>query len=662
MIKMNIYQKLLTILLFVSFDCFANYDLVKTSNNEYLLVYEKDTIGTFLADSLPLAETADMIIEIEPGIFEWIRTVTPNKGEIILDAHLTMDFEANFKSDFSMIPSVSYDGNKWDQTIAPKGFTKSGEPWSFPYHRSSVPGATYTENEAWTVALFGKSEHLDIGFSCSLLPDSNSTVHRLTWPEEELPESYVSKRNPFYIQGYRKTLEIDKPYTMTCYLVVDKKRPREVGYQKMLDFAWKINYKPTQPWYNPLKLWDMGITYIKESSWRDDRSMFQVAMRYDGEDGFIKTGGFQLGWAGANGSASVSLIHNYLKTGNEEDLEFAVRCLDTWASRQLENGLIDVASEIQWYSSQDIANQAQGAESFFNAYILLKENGIEKPNYRNVALKICDFMVDVQKPSGQLGRSWDNDGNYVEKDGSIGSFMIRPLVMAYEITNREIYLEAARKCFDFYYREFMEQGFATAGAIDIYTIDKEGAVGIFEGAIKLYELLRLPEYLHKAKQVAYYLSTWQYHHSVVFPENTPLSKLKYETFGGTSVATVHACMDGYAVKYFYDLVKLANFTGEKIWKQRAIAIWNNSTIGISDGSLVILELPPMPVGAQSETYFQTNWGTIVQNRYKPNTINELNPFGYLSNWFVIWPTAYRLEALHQLKDWEIFNIKTTDVE
>ena len=133
--------------------------------------------------------------------------------------------------------------------------------------------------------------------------------------------------------------------------------------------------------------------------------------------------------------------------------------------------------------------------------------------------------------------------------------------------------------------------------------------------------------------------------------------MNYDTFGGTSVATAHACIDPYAVKYFLDLVKLSEFLGEPIWKQRAMAIWNNETIGISDGSLSIMGLPPLPVGAQSEVVFQTNWGTILKNRYKPGSINELEPFGFLSNWFVIWPTAYRLEVLRNIEFWRITSME-----
>lgn len=615
-----------------------------------LLISGRDTIGTFLAFESESIDASDKIREIEPGVFKWQRRFRAGDQLSTGHARLLMDFEANYRSRYMMIPSVSYNGNRWKNSFEPRGFiAEDGSPWSFAYHRASVPGATYSEAGNRCVSLFGQMGPYGNGFSCSLIPGTDATLHRLIWPEEEQPLVYISKRRP-YLKGYSDTLKWgdDMTLTTTAYLVIGEKPARGTGYQKMLDFAWRLNYHKVSPWYSPKELWELGIEFLTQRLWTEEKAMFQVGFRYDGKDSYLNVGGFQIGWAGANGSVSISLIYDYLKHGRKESLEMALRCLDAWMLKQLDTGLLDVASEVDWIKFQDVANQAQGAESYMEAYILLKENGIHKPAYKQTALDVCDFMLSVQESSGRYGKAWDNYSKPVEQDGSIGSFMVRPMVMAFELTGERKYLESAVRGMEFYYDEFMDQGYATAGAIDIYTIDKEGAVGILEGSIRLFEHTGNRDYLHKARQAAYYLSTWQYHHSVLFRNGSPLEDLGFDTFGGTSVATAHAVMDPYAVKYIPELLKLSDYYQEPIWTQRALAIWNNSTVGISDGTLSVMELPPIPKGAQSETYFQTNWGTILPNRYVPGTFNYEDPQGLMSNWFVIWPTAYRLEVIRKI--------------
>jgi hypothetical protein len=75
----------------------------------------------------------------------------------------------------------------------------------------------------------------------------------------------------------------------------------------------------------------------------------------------------------------------------------------------------------------------------------------------------------------------------------------------------------------------------------------------------------------------------------------------YDTFGGTSVATVHMCADPYGVWAVPYLLRLARHTGGEVWAQRAIALWNNGTQGISTGTLGLQSLPPRPCGSQDET-------------------------------------------------------------
>ena len=48
---------------------------------------------------------------------------------------------------------------------------------------------------------------------------------------------------------------------------------------------------------------------------------------------------------------------------------------------------------------------------------------------------------------------------------SVGAFFILPLLDAYEITGKKVYLDTALKAFRFYYEEFSQSGVTTAAAL-----------------------------------------------------------------------------------------------------------------------------------------------------------------------------------------------------
>ena len=47
----------------------------------------------------------------------------------------------------------------------------------------------------------------------------------------------------------------------------------------------------------------------------------------------------------------------------------------------------------------------------------------------------------------------------------------------------------------------------------------------------LYEATGFERYLKMAQKAAWYLSTWQCHQSVVYPSDSILGKMGYDTFG-----------------------------------------------------------------------------------------------------------------------------------
>ncbi len=162
---------------------------------------------------------------------------------------------------------------------------------------------------------------------------------------------------------------------------------------------------------------------------------------------------------------------------------------------------------------------------------------------------------------------------------------------------------------------------------------------LLRSALMLYRLTGEAEYLQHAEQAAYYLASWQWHHSVQYPAGTVLHDLAYDTFGGTSVSTQHHHHDPYALSFLDAWLQLADLTGNPVWKQRTQAVWSNGMIGVSDGRLRVLN-KPRPVGSQDEGFYHTRWR---------------HPFS-VSEWLVAWPTAFRLEVLRRLPDWSLLDM------
>jgi hypothetical protein len=592
--------------------------------------------------------TADQVLEIQPGLFEWARTFTYTGKDYVRPARLTMEFEAFYKSRYSLIPAVMYDGNAWGSGKEPKGFRKDGQPWTFAFHRVSVAGATYSESDAWSVGLFSRPAQIPCGFACSLDPGPEKTVHRLVWPEEEAPLVYAMR--DLYSAPYHEDLRVSRGQSITLkawIVAAPLTRPKH-GWHAMLDAAWALNSRPPSMRYDPEDLWEMGVGFAKDSLWAEERTFkgFSIGLRWDGRTWVQRDSWkYEIGWAGQNVSLADSLLADYLKTDDRTSLDMAVKCLDCWVrNARLKNGLLrchfdyliglaDAKDEVQ-----DACNLGQAAQALFAAYDLAAKCKLQKPEYRDAALGVCDFAVKTMRADGRIGKAWRNDGAAVDPEGSTGGFLIPALVTGYRAVHKAGYLDGAERAFDFYFGDFVKKGYTTAGALDTDCIDKESATPLLKAALELYELTGKEKYLQAAEDVSYYLASWQWHYSVPFAEGTVLRELGYDTFGGTAVSTQHHHQDPYALIIVNDWLRLAALTKNGIWRERALAAWANGMSGISNGDLVVLG-KKRPAGSQDEGFCHTRW-------LLPSSVSQ---------WLVAWPTAFRLETLRLATNWRVFD-------
>ena len=642
-----------------------------TSKNEYLFVRSLKgieitggnyKIGTLLKANDIIGVTAtDYINKIDGSLFKITRTY--NVTETIDSVCLHLMFETNSPSDFALIPSVNYNGNHWGRGKEPKEFQHEGQWWTVSYRATPIPGATYSEGNRFAVALWGENpSRPEDAFSCSIRPEAHQTTHCLIYPEEEMPLCYNGRDR--YIEGFRRQMRLQKGTTKTivAYLHVGEIKPKHGALHDFLRKAWQIAFRDSPTVYDPQKIWQLGIRYAKESLWAEEGSFKGInsgLLPDDKKDWFqwpYKGEKYAIGWTGQNASFGNSLLTDYLETGDEDSLVKGLGLLDAWADPcVLPNGLFVIHYDyILGQMNEEIldaCNLGTAALNFFEAADLAAKCNRERPNYEKVALGICRFVMDDQAENGVYGRGWTFDGKCVVREGTVGCFLVPPMIEAYHRTQDKRFLESAIRAYNHYIEQLNDDGYTTAGALDTWCIDKESSYPLLRSALKLYQTTHEPCYLDDAVQISYYLSTWLWHYNGVYPPEDDFARYGYNTFGATAVSTQHRHLDPYAVFWVSDWMTLSELTGDPQWKEKALSVWRNGCQLVSDGTLEINGFL-RPAGSQNEGFIQCHWHHIGKKGFTPFLGGEGDR---INQWLVAWPGAFRLETLRRMPDWNVLN-------
>ena len=648
-------------------------------------VHQITVNGASYAKILPCEGATDTFEPIEGGAWRWHRhTDAP------VD-HMRMEMVLLGEPRFTMVPAVSYNGNGWGDTPEYVGDrAEDGTPWSWASHRVTIPACTYSENEHISIALMAEAND---NCACSLYRVDEGERHVLIFPEEEKPKTL---HRHFWEGPFEGTMEPSCDFVGIIFTSVsDGSRFR---YPDLLDFAWRYYGHPLKAPMKAKDLYKYSIAYCYYLFEREKDGFAGFVRGADwhaGTTSYRKTDHvYEIGWGGHSASLSNAFIYDYRKTKDKEKLGMALEALDTWTNRcVLPAGHIKVRFDFnpkdydpdpsvmpdRWDYGEnrfenlyniylhgtahnfeldengdrlfriDACNNGTAAYCYFEAFDMLKKGGIDKPEYEKLAFGICDFALKTQDVSGCYAKTWDDDGNVVQKEGTIGCFLILPILKAYERTGRTEYLQSAVRAFDFYYEELEREGFTTAGALDTYSIDKESSSPLLRSALALFDITKDKKYISRAEKAAWYISTWMMHYTIKYPEDNVIAKMGYDTFGATSVSTPHQALDQYALRDVLSFLKLYEITGNIQWRERALALWCNATQCVSDGTLVI-NGRIRPTGSQDEAVFHTRWRRQSGAPFMP------------SQWLPAWPCAYRMENLRRHEDWSIFDEGLTNIE
>lgn len=603
----------------------------------------------FVGQAEAFAGAKDSFVMVEDGVVCWKRTV---KEPI---ERMTMRFIAPYASGYQMVPALQYDGNNClyikdyvdvrnaalpederEERRAPTYFAgnidpETQEPWRFIWHRASIPGATYSEGGSLSTGMFLPPDQLD--GACSICTKGNSTIHELLWPEQDSrlkdfsePEKHIKK--PRARREFRAMLvfaPVSEPKT---------------AWHALLGAAWRQYYILKAPSRSYEELWNLGISYAKllYTEEPDGFKGFSIGLTWKGKWVRRSEQKYEIGWCGQNASLANSLLAHAAMTGDEEAKAKGLAVLDAWIAATKPTGLIPTHYDDNMYTNGfaktvDACNLGTAAVQFFEAADRAAALGCERPQYDEMARRICDFALKVMDGDGRIGKSWlESDLSPAVRQGTTGAFLSMALCEGARRTGNTAYLEAARRSCRYYIRELSENGFTTAGALDVFSIDKESGIPLFKGNLMLYSLTGEREFLENAEKAAWYLSTWQWHYTRDYPKGSLLETMRFDTFGGTAVS-IHGGMDPFALNYVHEMRDLSELTGNAQWTQRANGIWRHGQMCISDGSMVVDGKDPRPAGSQDESV------SLTLSSYHENSPSQ---------WLVAWPTAFRLEALRRI--------------
>ncbi|MGN0068541.1 MAG: hypothetical protein ACI350_02240 [Prevotella sp.] len=582
------------------------------------------------------------IVRIDDATFRLTYRLTARSD--VKEAQARLVFIHEEKAQWWAIPAISYNGNHWGRGDEPKDAMENGVPRTFSYRRTPIPGAVYSEGDRFAVATWSTAPQQEQdGFSCGLATADSSAAHLVVWPEEERPRSYVAKDT--YGEGFVRTVELKEGdcQVLTLFVHVSPVLPHHQAQASFLKTAWTLAPKPQVKVATPRQLWDWGVTYAKESLWAEEKGFkgFSIGLVRD-NDRWIQRPGwkYEIGWCGQNASLANTLFMDYLLYGHEDSRDKAVTTLDTWCRDcVLPNGLMvtnyDYILDGQTNGVVDACNLGTAAVNLLEADSLARRCGLERPQYRKAALGILDFMVRDQQDNGCYGKGWNMSGACVHREGTIGAFIIPPMVDAYRLTKDRKYLKSAIRAHRYYMDGLLTDGYTTAGALDTWCIDKESAITLLRSALRLYRLTGDYQYAEEAVAVSCYLSTWLWHYDAFYPADDMMTIHGYHTFGATSVSVQHHHLDPYALFWVVEWMELSRITGDRQWREKAQAVWRNGCQLVSDGTLVIDGIR-RPVGSQNEAYFECNW--------------SFSKAGRINSWLVAWPGAFRLETLRRMQN------------
>lgn len=247
--------------------------------------------------------------------------------------------------------------------------------------------------------------------------------------------------------------------------------------------------------------------------------------------------------------------------------------------------------------------------------------------YEGKLRALCDAFVRLYRKYGQIGQFVATETDTIcIGNSACGAIACGALTLAYEVFGEKAYLDTAEGLGELYDRDYLQRGIVNGCPGEICQApDSEGAFGLLEGYVQLYETTMEEDWLRCACQTAELAMTWVMSYDFAFPHESTAAKRGAHTLGTVfaNAQNKHSA-PGICTLSGNSLLKLYRFTGEEKylrWLQTIVRALPQF-VSLRERPVFTLAGKYLPEGYVNERVQTSDWEG-------KHTIGE---FLYGSNW------------------------------
>ena len=164
---------------------------------------------------------------------------------------------------------------------------------------------------------------------------------------------------------------------------------------------------------------------------------------------------FEMGWADQGLLNARMLAVDAWQKKDSAMLETAIDIFDAWAQKQQDNGLLYsqfqqyYESETYDFATPDVCNFGWGAAEMVRMYNFLKASVSTNLNFCVLPSSSATSSPNIFRKNTALVKPGIYLANVLQKNGSIGGFMLTGMLETYRATQNKTYLEIAKRASDF---------------------------------------------------------------------------------------------------------------------------------------------------------------------------------------------------------------------